>query len=1493
MADLRIRWRRGESSVAATAPESAIQAPSIPRLGFLVWATLALILAGALAMRLYNVNWDALGHLHPDERHITSVTAALEWPSGPGEYFDTATSPLNPYNLEGTSFVYGTFPVFLTKAVATVIDKDDYDGVVLVGRHLAAIFDAGSVVMAFFIGRRLYGSLAGLLAAILFAFAPLAIQHSHFFVVDPFLTFFTTAGIYVAIRIAQGSAGGYGWFALMGLAIGLGTATKLTALILLPVLVLAVGMRIWPELSRIAEQRRLSVTPALAHGLGGFGVALLVGFVAFRVAQPYAFEAPKLTDLLIAPIDLNQRFVEDQKQQSRLLGGEAAFPPSVQWIGRESYIFPLQQMVRWGMAPAFGIAGWAGFAYAAYRLVRYREVQHLLLLAFVLGYFGFMGRQFSLYLRYFLPLYPVLAVLAGYLLVELVRGSAALARRRQIPALAYAGRGAVAAVVALAMLAGLAYLSIYTKPVTRIEANRWIVENIPAGKSFAVEHWDDRVPGHAENRYTIADLPMYDPDTPEKVGRLIERLTAADYIVLSSNRLLVSIPRNPVSYPVSSRYYDLLLDEELGFRLLRSFTSYPSILGIEFPDHGTEESWSSYDHPRVLIFEKTPAFSRARLEALLGQGPFAPGGLTPAQADRNALLLSEADRATQQEGGTWNDVFASSGIAASSPMIVWLIAVEVAALATLPLALLLFRRLPDRGYLLTKPLGLLFLAYPVWLLVSLKLFDFQQATVLLWLVALIGIGTFVGYMQRERLLAELKANWRLFLFAEALFLVAFLFFYELRLLNPDLWHSHRGGEKPMDLAYFTAVTRSTTLPPYDPWFAGGYINYYYLGQFFTATLTKLTAIRPEVAFNLAVPTYFAFTAGAAFSIAYGLAGAARSFLRRRPGMRRVPSGSLLFAGVTGAVFVAIAGNLDGVGQLVERLSEVSSWQIDTPVPLVASVVNSIGGLWQVVFHGADLREFDYWRSSRMMPPTISITEFPYWSFLFADLHAHVMSIPFDLLAIGVCLAVVLSPRGEEGKARTWLLVALLGLIVGSLRWLNSWDYPPFLLLGLTAVAIGERRLEGGVVAATMRLMGKGLLLVALSFLFYQPFLANYQTPVSGLEPAPETTPIHQYLAHFGLFAAVIGVWLLYALVRALRRSPLVAVASQPARAVERYGAMRSGSQLWLSAFVAALILLAALILGLLQRDLPLVAVLAPVLDGIVYLAVRELRLARPDGGLRLLLLAMLALAVGLSAGVDLVTIKGDIVRMNTVFKFYVHIWLLFALVASYALWYFAFVVWGNPRRAALPLQRRLPSLAAGGALAALVIGALLYPIFATPVRLNDRFADLPATSDGMAYMETAVYDDPKGAKLVLADDLAGIEWLRANVEGTPAIVEGRTDLYRWGGRFSIYTGLPTVLGWDWHQTQQRGPLAWMVEQRSRAVDQFYTNPDAGQAQAFLRQYGIRYVIVGQVERLYYPGPGLDKFRAGLNGALEVAYENSSLTIYRVKTTASGVRAVSP
>jgi hypothetical protein len=222
-----------------------------PQAAVLTWATLAVILVFGAFLRLYNVNWDDGHHLHPDERHISDVTSSLRWPGTIGRYFDSQDSPLNPYNLrdgkgnrKNCCFVYGTFPIFLGKAVAHYTHDDTYDRINILGRKLTALFDVGTIFLTFLLARRLFGQAPGLLGAALYAFAPLPIQHAHFFVVDPYMTFWAAFTLFFAVRIAQG--GTFADFALAGLGVGLATASKLTAVSLLPVVLLAAGVRLWP-----------------------------------------------------------------------------------------------------------------------------------------------------------------------------------------------------------------------------------------------------------------------------------------------------------------------------------------------------------------------------------------------------------------------------------------------------------------------------------------------------------------------------------------------------------------------------------------------------------------------------------------------------------------------------------------------------------------------------------------------------------------------------------------------------------------------------------------------------------------------------------------------------------------------------------------------------------------------------------------------------------------------------------------------------------------------------------------------------------------------------------------------------------------------------------------------------------------------------------------------------------------------------------------------
>jgi uncharacterized membrane protein len=180
----------------------------------------------------------------------------------------------------------------------------------------------------------------------------------------------------------------------------------------------------------------------------------------------------------------------------------------------------------------------------------------------------------------------------------------------------------------------------------------------------------------------------------------------------------------------------------------------------------------------------------------------------------------------------------------------------------------------------------------------------------------------------------------------------------------------------------------------------------------------------------------------------------------------------------------------------------------------------------------------------------------------------------------------------------------------------------------------------------------------------------------------------------------------------------------------------------------------------------------------------------------------------------------------------------------------------------------------------LVLAAVAYPLLASKGKIGLRFTEMPLSLDGMQYMDHAQYTD-NGLDLNLPGDAQAIRWLQQNVVGTPVVLEGRSPVYRWGSRISIYTGLPTILGWDVHESQQRTGYAGMIQEREADVERAYSTVDPQQAEAILHKYQVRYVVVGGLERAYYPAAGLTKFQT--MPSLQSVYNADGVQIYEVQS----------
>jgi YYY domain-containing protein len=420
-----------------------------------------------------------------------------------------------------------------------------------------------------------------------------------------------------------------------------------------------------------------------------------------------------------------------------------------------------------------------------------------------------------------------------------------------------------------------------------------------------------------------------------------------------------------------------------------------------------------------------------------------------------------------------------------------------------------------------------------------------------------------------------------------------------------------------------------------------------------------------------------------------------------------------------------------------------------------------------------------------------------------------------------------------------------------------------LLILVGAGAVAEYRAARGItVGAVFRTLLIAGLLYGVSAVAIRPYLASFGMFYTGFEPLKVSTSLVHYVTVLGFFLfAVVSLlayetWLLRRRVLPLLATTPLLEQAGPAQGFWSPPNTKSWRLTWstLVGYAAAAGVLVAIGFVVIGKIVP--ALVMVMLLFVAWLVPWHRQ--RPD---RLLLLGMIAVALALTAAVELVVLRGDVGRMNTVFKFYLQVWVLLGLAAG--------IIAIRLLRCWRPGRASWQWWSAGAAV--LLAACMIYPVQATPVKLSLRFDPLvPPTDDGMAYMRTAVYAD-KGQNIPLDVDYRAITWMQDNVPGSPVVLEANTGLYKWGSRVSVLTGLPTVVGWDWHQRQQRGDFAWMVEERVRDVGLMYESPDYTQLMNLLRKYHVEYVYVGPLERAYYSEAGLRKFRDLVGSVFDLVY----------------------
>jgi YYY domain-containing protein len=819
----------------------------------------------------------------------------------------------------------------------------------------------------------------------------------------------------------------------------------------------------------------------------------------------------------------------------------------------------------------------------------------------------------------------------------------------------------------------------------------------------------------------------------------------------------------------------------------------------------------------------------------------------------------------------------------------WYAIVTALGWAVFPAAFRLLPGLPDRGYALSRGLGLLATGYVFWLLGSLGLLNNTLGAQLLAAVFVLGIAIWIyrrAAASSDAIVPWLRRRLALVLGIEVLFVAAFAGWAVARAYNPHVFYT----EKLMELAFLNGVRASPAFPPRDPWLAGYAISYYYFGYVIIAMLADLAGTPTDVAFNLGIALLFALTLVASYGLVYNLI--AHHVQRTAPDR---PARGARLAALLGPLFVGVMGNLAGLLELLRALNlpflGASFWAwldiADMEAPTGA-------GLWPP----GTWRFWWWFRASRVIQDRDvagtaiglqPIDEFPFFSFLLGDMHPHVLALPFVIVALTLAFNALVQ-RDRLSRPQIGLLV----LVFGGLAFLNTWDLPIYLFVLFGALALRHVAEHGWLSPGTaLRPAATVAGVLALGVLAYLPWYASFGSQAGGILPNPIfATRLHQLIVMFGLLLAVVIPFLVDAAVRShaqanwgggllagaavlagliIIAAGLSVIALRADPAVRQFAVTSAGlsSGQLPQEQIDALVPQAARAIAAHRLQRPLTSLLLAGLIAVssALLLRRAPAPGRPSGmpdqaespsGLFALLLILTACL--LTLGPEFVYLRDNFgQRINTIFKFYFAAWILLAIAAAYG--------------ASVLLSRgsRVARAAFGIVLAICAAAGLVYPVLAIPAISRDSMRaqdSQPPTLEGLSWLARRH-----------PDDYAGIVWLQQNAGPGDVVLEAIGGSYSYHARVSSTTGIPTLMGWPGHEGQWRGPrYAEFAGSRVADVQEIYSTTSIERARELLDFYGVTYVFVGSLERdaAYAPAAGLDKFARFLS----VAFQAEGVVIYR-------------
>jgi len=736
---------------------------------------------------------------------------------------------------------------------------------------------------------------------------------------------------------------------------------------------------------------------------------------------------------------------------------------------------------------------------------------------------------------------------------------------------------------------------------------------------------------------------------------------------------------------------------------------------------------------------------------------------------------------------------------------IWWLVLEIIGFLALPISFYLCRNLKDHGYCVSKPLGLLLTTYFSWIISVFMGYSYFSVLFSFALTGIISLLIYFMYLNKRQFPVDKNYIFKF----EILFLIAFIVFAIIRAYSPEIYWT--GGEKFMDMTYINSMLRTTEFPPLDPWMSGTVTYYYYFGYLIVANLIKISGVFPSIAFNLATASFFALSFTTAFGIGFNLT-------------------EKIKYGIITAFFVTIAGNLIGFFQLLNIL----------------------------IKDNLDI-SFNYWTSSRVIPDTIN--EFPFFSFLQGDVHAHMISITFQLLVITLLLNII---RSDDLDLKCILIT---GLAIGFLYPLNTWDYPVYLVLGviiaMTTMILSNHPERKNIVIKPIISIA---IMAAASYLLYLPYHLSYEIDKSVLLVPSGRSSLIFYIAIFGFFLFMIYTFLSKNIrndagnvtnnnnindnTRNIRSKTSI-IATAINRIIPKCS--------FVLLIIAALITIFEIKLFIFdQVEKPKINEFELMLLLLPLLALLVLSILKEKNRNNVFVLILMSTGVFISILCEFVYIldalgsgNPSLIRLNTVFKFYLQNWILWGACAGYLLF----------------LSREQINLKKVWGITAviLILMVSIYPVFAT-LGKSGGFAGAPEL-DGETYVQK---EHPQ--------DYQAILWFR-NITGQPVVLQAPGELYQWNTAITTFTGLPTVIGWAGHEINWRFPHRSEIDTRWSDVGRIYTSGDIHEVEELLKKYNVSYIYFGEAEAKRFTRQGLFE---EYPGRFRKVFEYEDVAVYEVR-----------